>query len=91
MTTLNVYWKLHDFDAEQQQKREGMNVRTGYLTDEHEAATPEIPVLVEERSFRVFRPDDLPPETVLYVEEAPGDLPPLAEKARNAGFVIEHA
>jgi hypothetical protein len=91
MATLNVYWRTPDFDQEEQTKREGRVTYTGVLTDEHDAATPQQPVLVDERSERVYRPDELPPESVLYVEDHPGPLPPLAERARRAGFRVEHA
>ena len=91
MATLNVYWRMPDFDPEEQDKHERRVTHTGVLTDEHDEATPEQPVLVEERSERVYRPGELPPESVLYYEDHPGPLPPLAERARQAGFRVEYA
>ncbi len=91
MCALNVYWRTPDFDPEEQATHERLVVHTGVLTDAHDAATPEGPVLVEERSERVYRPGDLPPESVVYVEDHPGPLPPLAQLARRAGFRVEYA
>lgn len=91
MPTLNVYWRTPDFDMEEQMRRERRVAHTGLLSDEHQEATAEVPVLVEERSDRVYRPGELPPESVLYVEDHPGPLPALADKARRAGFQVKHA
>lgn len=92
MPTLNVYWRIPDFDVEEQNKRERRVPFTGLLSDEHDAVTPEIPVvLIEERSNRVYRPGELPPDAVLYIEDHPGPLPPLADQARQAGFRVDHA
>jgi hypothetical protein len=91
MATLNVYWRMADFDPEEQAKHERRVVHTGVLTDEHQSATTDQPVLVEEGSDRVYRPGELPPESVLYIEDHPGPLPPLAEQARRAGFRVEYA
>ncbi len=91
MATLNVYWRMPEFDTEEQAKHEARVTHTGVLTDEHDEATAEVPVLVEERSNRVYRPGELPPESVLYFEDHPGPLPPLAHVARDAGFHVEYA
>ncbi len=88
---MNVYWRMADFDSEQQAKHQRRVTHTGTLTDEHEAATAGAPVLIEERSTRVYRPGELPPDAVLYFEDAPGAWPPLAEQARQAGFHVAHA
>ncbi len=90
MPTLNVYWRAIKFDAEQQSKV-AEDVRTGLLTTEHEGATEDMPVLLEDRSQRVYRAADLPPDTVLYAEAAPGGLPPLAERSVQAGFHVRRA
>lgn len=91
MSTLNVYWRAAGFVPEAQDKHQQKDVHTGVLTDEHDAATPEAPVLVEEVTRRVYTPGDLPPDTVLYVEDHPGELPAVAQKARRAGYAVEHA
>lgn len=91
MATMNVYWRMEDFDIEEQAKRERRVVHTGVLTDEHDQATAEVPVLVEERSNRVYRPGELPPDAVLYIEDHPGPLAPVAEQARRAGFHVAYA
>lgn len=91
MAILDVYWRMPDFDIEEQVKRERRVTHTGWLSDEHDDATRSEPVLVEQRSERVFRPGELPPDTTLFIEDHPGPMSPLAEQARRAGFVIEHA
>lgn len=91
MATHNVYWRVPDFDPEEQATHQRRVTHTGLLTDEHDEATPEEPVLVEERSDRVYRAGELPPETILYIEDHPGPLPQLAQKARRAGFRVEYA
>lgn len=91
MAILDVYWRMPDFDVEEQAKRERRITHTGWLSDEHDDATSDAPVLVEQRTDRVFRAGELPPETTLFIEDHPGPMPPLAEQARRAGFMIEHA
>jgi hypothetical protein len=91
MAAIEVYWRISDFDPEEQSKQRGEVVLTGILTDEHEAASPEEPVVVEEESARVYRAGQLPPEAVLYIEDAPGPFPHLAQVAALAGFQVEHA
>lgn len=91
MSTLNVYWTSPGFEMDDQAAAARPDVRTGVLTTEHEAADEGVPVVVEEVTARVYRPGDLPPDTVLYVEAAPGGLPPLAQLAREAGFKVRHA
>ena len=91
MSTLNVYWASPGFEMDDQVISDRPNVRTGILTTQHEAAEEGAPVVVEEVTARVYRPGDLPPDTVLYVEAAPGGLPPLAKLAKEAGFKVRHA
>lgn len=91
MATHHVYWRSAGFDTEAQRRHSRHDVHTGVLTDEHEAATPEMPVLIEEISKRVYRPGDLAPNTVVYVENHPGGYPPIAHRARLAGYRVEHA
>ncbi len=91
MANLMVYWRTPDFDPDEQAKHERRVARGGILTDEHDQATAEQPVLVEDRSDRVYLPGELPPESVIYVQDHPGPLPPLVETARRAGFRVEHA
>jgi len=91
MASMYVYWRHPGFSRE-----EGGNTATaihqGFLTTDHDAADEEMPiVLVEEESERIYHPGDLPPETVLYVEAAPGELPGLAEVAKRAGYRVERA
>ncbi len=91
MAELYVYWRMPEFNPEDQAQHERGEIHTGVLTDEHESATAEEPVLVEERSDRVYDPAGLPPGSVLYVEDHPGPLPLLAEMARRSGFRVELA
>ncbi|MCO6437575.1 MAG: hypothetical protein J5J06_10845 [Phycisphaerae bacterium] len=91
MSTIHVYWRAPGFNVEEQRKTSERVVHTGVLTDEVEPARVEAPALVEELSARVYQPSDLPPGTVLYIEDHPGPLPPLAQRAIQAGFRIEHA
>lgn len=91
MATLHVYWRTADFDPDEQARRRRQVALTGILTDEHDEATPEQPVVVEERSERVYCPGELPPDTTVYFEDHPGPAPLLVEQARRAGYHIEHA
>jgi len=90
MPEVEAYWRAPQFHSEEQAVTNDP-VRTGVLTTEHEAADDETPVLVEEISARVYRPEDLPPDTTIFVEGPPGKLPPIARLADRAGFVVKHA
>jgi hypothetical protein len=89
MPTLSVTWEAETFDSEEQRKV-GEGAHTGVLTTEHEAATEETPVLLEEVSGRVYQPGDLPPDTQLHaVIPSDAPMPGIVEQARRAGFLID--
>lgn len=90
MEEVHVHWMEQELDPEEQEPAPG-KVREGILTTQHSASTDGEPVLVEEDTGRVYTSWDLPPDTILFVEAVPGIMPPMAMKARDAGFIIEHA
>jgi hypothetical protein len=79
-----------EFNEEEQDTVPG-KVREGTLTTQHSASVDGAPVLVEDETGRVYTSWDLPPATILFVEAVPGFMPPMAMRARDAGFIIEHA
>ena len=88
MASVKVYWRAPKFDEEQQDRLDRENARTGVLTTEHSAADDDVPVLVEELTGHVYRPGDMPPDAVIYIEDAPG-FPDVARLAVDAGFRVE--
>lgn len=90
MPEIEVYWRGPEFNSEQQLLIES-KTRTGKLTTEHAAADDDIPVLVEDVSARVYRPGELPTDTIIYVEGPPESLPSIARNAARAGFVVKPA
>jgi hypothetical protein len=90
MATLKVHWKARTFNIESQQKLED-TVRTGVLTGDEDEVADEQPVIIEDLTGRVYGPRELPPGTVVYVAASPGPLPPLAQRARDAGFTVRAA
>lgn len=66
-------------------------VHSGLLTIDHESATDDTPVVVEDETGRVYGPDDLPAETTLFIEGSPGEFPEIAELAKRAGFHVARA
>lgn len=90
MARLHVYWKSSGLNQEAGVETSAIEaVHQGVLTDEHGETVGDEPVLVEEVSQRVYRSGDLPPGAAVYIEDTPeAELPPLAERAREAGFRI---
>ncbi len=86
-----VYWESAGYDMEHGIDGRRKSVHQGILTTDHEAAPGGLPILVEEVTGNLYRPEDLPPETIVYVESAPGDLPEIAQLAKRAGYRVEKA
>lgn len=91
MASLHAYWRYPRFNRDEQRPDGERDVRTGVLTNEHQEALDDIPVLVEELTERVYHPGDLPPGSVIFVETGSGEMPQLAKLARRAGFLIRRA
>lgn len=93
MPSVHVFWTERglNFDQDLEYALDEREIHTGVLTDEAEHASEEVPVVVEDLTGRVYLPGDLPPETILYVESAPGGMPVIAEAAVEAGYKVAHA
>lgn len=90
MKDVQVHWIESEFVEEEQEMIPG-KIREGVLTTRHSASVDGMPVLVETEGERVYTPADLPSDAILFVEAPPGPLPPMAEAAIEAGFVVRHA
>lgn len=91
MSSIHVFWRERSRDFDSDKELDRLETHTGVLTADHEGADEESPVVIEDLTGRVYRAGDFPTNTVLYIEAAPGDLPPIAKVARQAGFQIAHA
>jgi hypothetical protein len=93
MPSVHVFWteKGLNFDEDSEYEIDEREIHTGVLTDGAEHASEEVPVVVEDLTGRVYLPGDFPPDTILYVESAPGGMPAIAEAAAEAGYNVAHA
>jgi len=95
MSCLYTYWinpgTEPDEDSDTVSDNKSEDVHQGVLTTDHEESMDGVPVLVEEETGRVYQPGDLPPNTTLFLELAPDEMPELVERARNAGFRVARA
>jgi hypothetical protein len=93
MESAQVFWSEAgiNFDEDPEFDIDRREVHTGLLTDDAEYATGDGPVVVEDLTGRIYLPDDLRPDTVLFIESAAGAMPPIAEAARQAGYHVAHA
>jgi hypothetical protein len=87
------YWRGQASGVDQGGEMTATKTQTGVLTDEHEDVVDGMPVLVEDEDLggRVYQVWELPPNTTVYVETAPGELPEIAQRAIEAGFRVERA
>lgn len=95
MANMTVHWRHTAFSRDagipKSENEEGKyldSVRTGVLTDEHQAAVDDRPVLVEDATGRVYRSNDLPPNTEVFVVGVSNPPQPIFENARRAGFQV---
>ena len=64
------------------------STRTGVLSDEHDASSDQIPLLIEDVTGRVYRAADLPPGTEVVIPDAAATQPDFVERAKRSGFQI---
>lgn len=95
MSKVNVQFKHEGFshdagrrDNDDVDRTNIDSVRTGVLTDEHQEVSDGRPVLVEDRTERVYRAADLPPSTRLIMSDTTDPSAGIVEKAKGAGFDI---
>ena len=98
MAMLYVHWRHEQFSHDagvrsnaDAARSEEDAARTGVLTDEHQDVVDYRPVLQEDYTGRIYRAADLPPETIIFVPNLQGPLPPIIEHAKQAGFNIRPA
>lgn len=64
------------------------STRTGVLTDENDASSDQVPLLIEDVTGRVYRAADLPPGTDIEVPDAANTHADFLERAKRSGFQI---